>query len=86
MIIPTRASSHDSARINCFLIPHPLWKDYSPSDKNSLCYKCNEEIDTPVTADGELFWINKTVPMMNKKYCKIRANINSNIKEEYFGE
>jgi hypothetical protein len=23
---------------------HPLWKDYSPSDKNSLCYKCNKEI------------------------------------------
>jgi hypothetical protein len=51
-----------------------------------LCYKCNEEIDVPVTEDGEFFWINKTVLMINKKYCKIRANINSNIKGEYFGE
>jgi hypothetical protein len=24
--------------------------------------------------------------MINKKYCKIRTNINSNIKGEYFGE
>jgi hypothetical protein len=48
--------------------------------------QCNEEIDVPVTEDGEFFWINKTVPMINKKYCKIRATINSSIKGEYFGE
>ncbi len=65
---------------------HPLWKDYSPSDKNSLCYKCNKEIDIQVTEEGEFFWINKTVPMINKKYCEIRANINSSITGEYFGE
>ncbi len=58
---------------------HPSWKDYSPIDKNSLCYKCNEEIGVPATEDGEFFLINKTVPMINKKYCKIRANINSSI-------
>jgi hypothetical protein len=46
----------------------------------------NEEIDVPVTEDGEFFWINKTVWMINKKYCKIRANINSSTKGEYFGE
>ncbi len=34
---------------------HPLWKDYSPSDTNSLCYKCNEEIDVPGTEDSEFF-------------------------------
>ncbi len=65
---------------------HPLWKDYSLSDKSSLCYKCNKEINVPVTEGGEFFWMNKTVPMINKKYCKIRANININIKGEYFGE
>ncbi len=53
---------------------------------NIICYKCNDEIDVPVTKDGEFFFINKTVLMINKKYCKIRANINSNIKEEYFGD
>jgi hypothetical protein len=46
----------------------------------------NEEIEVPVTEDGEFIGINKTVPMINKKYCKIRANINSSIKREYFGE
>jgi hypothetical protein len=65
---------------------HPSWKDYSPSDKNSLSYKCNKEIDVLVTEDSEFFWINKMVPMINKNYCKIRANINSSIKGEYFGE
>jgi hypothetical protein len=65
---------------------HPLWKVYSASDKNSLSYKCNEEIDIPVTEDGEFYWMNKTVPTINKKYCEIRANINSSIKGEYFGE
>jgi hypothetical protein len=48
--------------------------------------QCKEEIDIPVTEDGEFFWINKMMPMINKKYCKIRANINSSIKGEYFGE
>ncbi len=65
---------------------HPSWKVYSASDMNSLSYKCNKEIDIPVTEDGEFYWMNKTVPMINKKYCKIRANINSSIKGEYFGE
>ncbi len=55
-------------------------------DKNSLCYKRNIEIDIPVTEDGEFVWIDKMVPMINKNYYKIRANINSNIKGEYFGE
>jgi hypothetical protein len=65
---------------------HPPWKVYSASDKNSFSYKCNKEIDVPVTEDGEFVLINKTVPMINKKYCEIRANINSSIKGEYFGK
>ena len=65
---------------------HPSWKVYSDKDKSSLSYKCNEEIDVPVLEDGEFYWMNKIVPMINKKYCKIRANINSGIKVEYFGE
>jgi hypothetical protein len=45
-----------------------------------------QKAEVAVTKEGEVFLINKKVPMINKKYCKIRANINSNIKEEYFGE
>jgi len=58
---------------------HQSWKVYSDKDKSSLCYKCNEEIDVPVLEDGEFYWTNKIVPMIYKKYCKIRANINSGI-------
>jgi hypothetical protein len=67
-------------------ISHPSWKVYSASDKNSLSYKCNKEIDIPVTEDDEFYWMKKTVPMINKKYCKSRANNNSSFKGEYFGE
>jgi hypothetical protein len=88
MITLTRTSLQDSARINYFLIKNSYIHRgrYSASDKNSLSYKCNKEIDIPVIEDGEFYWMNKTVPMINKKYCKIRANIDSSIKVEYFGE
>ena len=65
---------------------HQSWKVYSDKDKSSLSYKCKEEIDVPVLEDGEFYWTNKIVPMIYKKYCEIRANINSGIKVEYFGE
>ncbi len=65
---------------------HPSWKVYSDKDKSSLSYKCNKEIDVPVLEDGEFYWTNKIVPMINKKYYEIRANINSGMKVEYFGE
>ena len=65
---------------------HRSWKIYSERDKTSLSYKCKEEIDVPVHEDGEFYWTNKIVPMINKKYCEIRSNINAGIKLEYFGE
>lgn len=63
---------------------HPSWKIYSEMDKTSLSYKIGEEIDVPIHEDREFYWTNKIVPMINKKYCEIRANINSGIKLEYF--
>jgi hypothetical protein len=69
---------------------HKSWKTYDPANKTSLYYKCCEEIDIPrqVEADPaemEYFWLIKTVPMINKKYCKIRANFNAAARGEYFG-
>ncbi len=64
--------TNHSARINYFLI------------KSSYIHQ--EEIDVPINEDGEFYWANKIVPMINKKYCEIRANINSGIKLEYFGK
>ena len=65
---------------------HSLWSKYSPGNKTSLYYKCREEIDLPSIENEEFYWRNNTVPFINKKYSKIRANINSNIKGEYIGE
>jgi hypothetical protein len=65
---------------------HSSWSKYSPDDKTSLYYKCREEIDLPSIENEEFYWRNNTVPFINKKYSKIRANINSNIKGEYIGE
>jgi hypothetical protein len=66
--------------------PYVVHDTHMRIDKNNLCYKCNKEIDVPVAEDGEFVWITKMVLMINKKYCKIRVNINSNIKGQYFGE
>jgi hypothetical protein len=90
MIIPTRTSSQDSATINYFLIINsyilcgriiaPVIRIRTAFPTNAtkiLMYQSQRTVS---------FWINKTVSMINKKYCKIRANINSNIKGEYFGE
>lgn len=65
---------------------HSSWSQYSPSDETSLYFKCREEIDLPSTEDEQFYWINKTVPFINKKYSEIRGNINSNIKGGYLGE
>ena len=65
---------------------HLSWSKYSPSDESSLYYKCREEIDLPSTEDEQFYYLNKTVPFINKKYSEIRANINSTIKAEYLGE
>jgi hypothetical protein len=88
MITLTRTSSPNSARINYFLSKNSYIHRGRciEKDKTSLSYKCKEEIDIPILEDNEFYWMNKIVPMINKKYCEIRANINACIKVEYFGE
>ena len=36
--------------------------------------------------DHEYYWVNYTVPMINKKYCEIRSNFNTDVKKKYIGE
>jgi hypothetical protein len=36
--------------------------------------------------DGEFYWMNYTVPMINKKYCELRSNFNSEMKKKYISE
>ena len=73
-------------KINHFLIKNSYIRIGSDKDKSSLSYKCNKEIDVPVLEDGEFYWTNKIMLIINKKYCEIRANINSGKQVEYFGE
>jgi hypothetical protein len=75
----------------------PLYKFLEPSMllfldtiKGSLCVKLNKLIEKPrevvTQMDNEYFWSNKTVPIINKKYCEIRSNFNAEIKKVYIGE
>ena len=69
---------------------HKSWKTYAPANKTSLYYKCCDEIDIPRQVEADpakkgYFWLNKTVPMIKKKYCKIHANFNAAARDEYFG-
>ncbi len=36
--------------------------------------------------DEEFYWVNYNVPMINKKYCEIRSNFNSEVKKKYIGK
>jgi hypothetical protein len=63
---------------------HKLWKTYALTNKTSLYYKCCDEINIPRQVEADLakmeyFWLNKTVPMINKKYCKIHGNFNAGV-------
>ena len=77
------------------MFPHykflqPSYMIYSPENTRSLCYKINELIDKPPhiqsEIDDEFYWVNCTVPMINKKYCEIRSNFTTDIKKIYMGE
>jgi len=77
------------------MFPHykflqPAYMIYSPGNKKSLCCKINEIIDKPPDIqsdiDDEFYWVNYTVPMINKKYCEIRSNFTTDIKKMYIGE
>ncbi len=41
----------------------------------------------PITSDldHEYYWVNYTVPMINRKYCEMRSNFNAEAKK-YIGE
>jgi hypothetical protein len=59
---------------------HKSWKGYNTMDKGSHYSKIHQEIDLTNyvrqnPSEQEYFWMNKMVPMINKKYCTIRANI-----------
>jgi hypothetical protein len=68
----------------------PSYVMFSLENPRSLCRKINELIERPpsITSeiDEEFYWVNFTVPMINKKYCEIRSNFNTEVKKKYIGE
>ncbi len=36
--------------------------------------------------DHKYYWVNYIVPMINKKYCEMRSNFNTDVKKKYIGE
>ena len=81
----------------CKSIMFPQYKFLEPSymlfsleNQRSLCYKINDMIEKPLAItsdlDHEYYWVNYTVPMINKKYCEMRSNFNTDVKKKYIGE
>jgi hypothetical protein len=68
----------------------PSYVIFSLENPRSLCCKINKIFERPplITSeiDEELYWMNFTVPMINKKYCELRSNFNSEVKKKYIGE
>jgi len=68
----------------------PSYMIFSLENQRSLCYKINGMIEKPLSItsdlDHEYYWVNYTVPMINKKYCEIRSNFNTDVMKKYIGE
>ena len=68
----------------------PLYMIFSLKNQRSLCYKINGMIEKPLTItsdlDREYYRVNYTMPVINKKYCEIRSNFNTDVKKKYIGE
>jgi hypothetical protein len=63
---------------------------FSSTNQRSLSIKLNKLIEKPkelvTSIDHKYYLSNSTVPIINKKYCEIRSNFNSEVKQMYIGE
>jgi hypothetical protein len=68
----------------------PSYMIFSLENKRSLCYKINQMIERlPLITseiDEEFYWVNYNPPLINKKYCEIRLNLNTEVKKRYIGK
>ena len=64
----------------------PSYMIFSLENQRSLCYKINGLIQKPLAItsdlDHEYYWVNYTAPMINKKYCEMRSNFNTQHRRE----
>jgi hypothetical protein len=73
-----------------YKFPQPSYVMFSLKNPRSLCWKINKLIERPPSITSEIgeefYWVNFTVPMINKKYCEIWSNFNTEVKKKYIGE
>ena len=61
------------------------WMKYSDKDR-SLCARIMALVTVPIISDNQLYWKNILCPMINEKWCAVRANIKECIRIQYLCE
>lgn len=61
------------------------WMKYKKKER-SLCFRLMALVTVPTLADRETYWREILCPMINEKWCAIRANIKEGVRIQYLGE
>ena len=64
---------------------HSSWSDYAPDNQDSFFFSLREKLKFPRGVSEESFWVNRIVPLVNKKICETRANIAGAVRQGYLG-
>ena len=64
-------------------LPVPDWKKFTPTEKGTLCYQIWKVVTVPRGADAEIYWDNRMIPIVNKKYVEMRSNLNSAMRRRW---
>ena len=81
----------NATQINVYLkqnlFPHvkflpPKWMRYSEKER-SLCGRIMALVRVPTLVDKKTYWANILCPMINEKWCAVRANIKEGIRNQY---
>ena len=64
-------------------LPVPDWKKFTPTGKGTLCYQIWKVVTVPRGADAEIYWDNRMIPIVNKKYVEMRSNLNSAMRRRW---
>lgn len=72
------------------IFPHhkfldPSWSDYSPDDRGSFFCKILGQLSFPAGVPMEVYWSQGPVPLINKKMCEWRSNLNTTLKKSFLG-
>lgn len=62
------------------------WYIFSPGDPRSLYCRMAQDIDYPGDTHAEHYWLNKVVPLINKKLIDYRSNASSMMRDQSLSE